>query len=81
MSKPAISKHLRILEGAGLVTAEKRGQFVWYAIAHEQISTAIAHFLETVEPGVLEADKPPRPGTMPPRERRGSRLDRQRDRA
>ena len=28
-SKPALSNHLRILEEAGLVTREKRGQFAW----------------------------------------------------
>lgn len=29
-SKPATSSHLRILEDAGLVTREKRGQFVYF---------------------------------------------------
>ncbi|HWA63174.1 MAG TPA: metalloregulator ArsR/SmtB family transcription factor, partial [Caulobacteraceae bacterium] len=28
MSKPAISKHLSILENAGLIRGEKRGQFM-----------------------------------------------------
>ena len=30
MSKPSISQHLSVLESAGLVVAEKRGQFVYY---------------------------------------------------
>ena len=28
ISKPAVSQHLAILENAGLVTSEKRGQYV-----------------------------------------------------
>lgn len=32
LSQPAISHHLRILREAGLVTAEKRGTTVYYAI-------------------------------------------------
>lgn len=82
MSKPAISKHLQILENAGLVTSEKRGQFVWYAIAHEELNTAIGLFLQTVAPAAAVAAKPPRRGTVPPSERRSAtRLDRPGDRA
>ncbi len=33
MTKPSISKHLGILENAGLVTFEKKGQFVYYSLA------------------------------------------------
>ena len=69
MSKPAISKHLQILENAGLVTSEKRGQFVWYSIAREALVGAIAHFMQTVEPY-------PRAGAPPPPIRRtGDRGD------
>jgi len=32
MSAPAISRHLSILENAGLVTSERRGQFVYYKL-------------------------------------------------
>ena len=31
LSQPTISHHLRILREAGLVTAEKRGVWAWYA--------------------------------------------------
>ncbi|RTL34835.1 MAG: ArsR family transcriptional regulator [Burkholderiales bacterium] len=30
MSKPAISRHLSVLENAGLVSSERQGQFVMY---------------------------------------------------
>ena len=37
MSKPSISQHLSILEAAGLVTSEKRGQFVRYRLVPEAL--------------------------------------------
>jgi len=33
LSQPTISHHMRILRDAGLVTAEKRGQWVYYRLA------------------------------------------------
>lgn len=82
MSKPAISKHLQILENAGLVTSDKRGQFVWYAIAHDELNTAISLFLQTVAPTAAVAAKPPPRRTAPPGDRRSpARLDRPDDRA
>jgi ArsR family transcriptional regulator len=82
MSKPAISKHLQILENAGLVTSEKRGQFVWYAIERHELSAVLLHFLQSVAPESPVAAKPPRGGTAPPAERRSAtRLDRPGDRA
>src|SRR5438045_9582608 len=57
MSKPAISKHLQVLENAGLVVSDKRGQFVWYALAREELAAVIAQFMQTVSP-VAEAPPP-----------------------
>ena len=31
-SQPTVSHHMKILHGAGLVTREKRGSWVWYRI-------------------------------------------------
>lgn len=50
MSKPAISKHLQILENAGLVTSDKRGQFVWYALARENLVNTLNGFVQNVCP-------------------------------
>jgi ArsR family transcriptional regulator len=50
MSKPAISKHLQILEGAGLVKSEKIGQFVHYSIVRENISNTLNTFVQEVCP-------------------------------
>ena len=41
MSKPAISKHLQILENAGLVASEKRGQFVHYSLVRENLANTL----------------------------------------
>jgi ArsR family transcriptional regulator len=50
MSKPAISKHLQILENAGLVRSEKRGQFVHYSLAPENLVNTLNGFVQTVCP-------------------------------
>jgi ArsR family transcriptional regulator len=36
-SQPAVSHHLKILAGAGLVTGEKRGRWVWYKPVPERL--------------------------------------------
>ena len=50
MTKPSLSKHLRILEGAGLVTSEKRGQFVHYALADANLLGKLHDMLATFCP-------------------------------
>ncbi|UXI70674.1 metalloregulator ArsR/SmtB family transcription factor [Tahibacter amnicola] len=40
-SKPALSGHLRILEEAGLITREKRGQFVFFKLVPERLANTI----------------------------------------
>src|ERR1700722_13716308 len=50
MSKPAISKHLQILENAGLVRSEKRGQFVHYALVREHLANTLNGFVQHLCP-------------------------------
>jgi ArsR family transcriptional regulator len=50
MTKPAISKHLQILENAGLVRSEKRGQFVRYALVRENLANTLTSFVQNVCP-------------------------------
>jgi ArsR family transcriptional regulator, arsenate/arsenite/antimonite-responsive transcriptional repressor len=50
MSKPALSKHLGILENAGLVRSEKKGQFVHYSIADQNLLATLHTFLTTFCP-------------------------------
>jgi ArsR family transcriptional regulator, arsenate/arsenite/antimonite-responsive transcriptional repressor len=50
MSKSAISQHLNVLENAGLVRSEKRGQFVHYALVQENLATTLNAYLQQVCP-------------------------------
>lgn len=82
VSKPAISKHLQLLEAAGLVSSDKRGQYVWYALARGELEDAIARFMMTVGPQDAVTGEPRMGGTSHPVEQRSpSRIDRPRDRA
>ena len=50
MTKPSLSKHLRILEEAGLVRSEKRGQFVHYSLADDNLLGTLHDLLVTFCP-------------------------------
>jgi DNA-binding transcriptional ArsR family regulator len=50
MSKPAISKHLQILENAGLIRSAKRGQFVHYSLVREHLANTLNGFVQRVCP-------------------------------
>ncbi|WP_137937965.1 metalloregulator ArsR/SmtB family transcription factor [Chitinivorax sp. B] len=41
MSTPAISRHLSVLETAGLVTSERRGQFVMYRLNRDSLVNSL----------------------------------------
>ena len=45
MSKPSLSKHLRILEEAGLVKSDKRGAFVHYRLADDNLLGTLHNFV------------------------------------
>lgn len=45
MSLPSVSKHLSVLREAGLVHEQKRGQFVVYSIASDNLVNALYAFL------------------------------------
>jgi ArsR family transcriptional regulator len=36
-SQPTVSHHLKVLTDAGLVTGERRGRWVWYALVPERL--------------------------------------------
>jgi DNA-binding transcriptional ArsR family regulator len=50
MSKPAISKHLQILENAGLIRGDKRGQFIHYALVPGNLVNTLNGFVQEVCP-------------------------------
>lgn len=50
MSKPAMSKHLSILEGAGLIWRKREGQFVLYGMEQENLAGHLWSFMQEVCP-------------------------------
>lgn len=50
MTKSAVSQHLNVLENAGLVSSEKRGQFVHYQLNPDHLANALNGYLQTVCP-------------------------------
>ncbi|MBR0653893.1 metalloregulator ArsR/SmtB family transcription factor [Plastoroseomonas arctica] len=50
ISKPSISQHLSILEAAGLVASERRGQFVFYRLVRENLVNTLDGYVQQVCP-------------------------------
>ena len=50
ISKPSLSKHLGILENAGLVSSEKKGQFVHYSLVQDSLANTLDGFMQRVCP-------------------------------
>lgn len=52
---PSISKHLSILKEAGLVHEQKRGKFVSYSVASDNLMNALYGFLTPFCPDARQA--------------------------
>ncbi|WP_157220010.1 metalloregulator ArsR/SmtB family transcription factor [Flavisphingomonas formosensis] len=50
ISKPAVSQHLSVLENAGLVASEKRGQYVHYRLVEDNLVNTLNGYLQDVCP-------------------------------
>ena len=50
ISKPAVSQHLSVLEAAGLVESDKRGQFVHYRLVQDNLVNTLNDFVQEVCP-------------------------------
>ena len=50
MSKPSMSKHLSILENAGLIKGEKKGQFIHYSLVRDSLVNTLNGFVQEVCP-------------------------------
>ena len=50
MTTPAISRHLSVLENAGLVTSERQGQRVLYRLSPDNLVNTLADFAFEVCP-------------------------------
>jgi len=57
-SKPALSSHLRILEDAGLIEREKRGQFVYFRQVPDRLANTLFSWAAEVCPvgGLLKRE-------------------------
>jgi ArsR family transcriptional regulator, arsenate/arsenite/antimonite-responsive transcriptional repressor len=49
MSPPAVSRHLAVLLGAGLVESERAGQRVLYRLRRDALITALSRFAAEVD--------------------------------
>jgi len=50
ISKPAVSQHLSVLENAGLVTSEKKGQYVHYRLVPDHLANTLNAYAQEVCP-------------------------------
>lgn len=50
ISKPSLSKHLSVLESAGLIAREKKGQFVHYSLVQDNLVNTLNGYLQEVCP-------------------------------
>jgi len=50
ISKPSVSKHLSILENAGLLRSERRGQFIHYSLVRENLVNTLNGYVQEVCP-------------------------------
>lgn len=50
MSKAAVSQHLGVLENAGLIASEKRGQFVFYSLIPDNLTNTLNSYAQEVCP-------------------------------
>lgn len=50
MTKSAVSQHLNVLENAGLIQSEKRGQFVYYRLLPDAVANVLNGYLQQVCP-------------------------------
>jgi ArsR family transcriptional regulator, arsenate/arsenite/antimonite-responsive transcriptional repressor len=50
MTKPSLSQHLKVLEHAGLIKRDKRGQFVHYSLADDNMLGTLHNYLASFCP-------------------------------
>lgn len=60
ISKPSLSKHLSILENAGLVSGEKRGQYIHYSLVPDNLVNTLNGYLQEVCPVARPIKKEPK---------------------
>ncbi len=61
LAQPTVSHHLRVLRDAGLLTSQRRGNWVWYRIARGRGPT-VGTLFDVLAPVALDPPRLPRPG-------------------
>ncbi|CAN5582815.1 hypothetical protein BH24DEI1_BH24DEI1_03370 [soil metagenome] len=56
LSQPTVSHHMKLLVQAELVTADKRGRWVYYALDRQTIETVTARLARYIAPVATAAD-------------------------
>lgn len=60
LSPPAVSRHLAVLQRAGLVVSERQGQRVLYRLNRDALLGALARFASEVDGPLRRAPQAPR---------------------
>jgi ArsR family transcriptional regulator, arsenate/arsenite/antimonite-responsive transcriptional repressor len=60
ISPPAVSRHLSVLEHAGVVTSRRDGQRVLYSLVRDTLMEALASFAAELAAGARSAVRKPR---------------------
>ncbi len=68
MSAPAISRHLAVLENAGLIVGERRGQFVVYKLVPDSLVNTLTQFAFEICPVAGPIKRENKRRTKTPRE-------------
>jgi DNA-binding transcriptional ArsR family regulator len=50
ISKPSVSKHLSVLENAGLIIGERKGQYIHYSLVRENVVNTLNGYLQEICP-------------------------------
>ena len=50
ITKPSLSKHLSVLENAGLIQGEKKGQYIHYSLVQDNLVNTLNGFVQEVCP-------------------------------
>ena len=50
ITKPSLSKHLKILEDAGLITGKKQGKYIHYSLVQDNLVNTLHSFVQEICP-------------------------------
>lgn len=59
LSQPTVSHHLKVLRGAGLLTCERRGSWVWYRVVPAALAQMAAALTPVDDAATSSADDHP----------------------